>query len=131
MDEEESMKVYLCSCKTKRKSEPTEIENTTKNLTELETYHSNLIQKLRTESGEFSDIGVCVSCKKAGRQLRRAEIFSNAYNERGQLKYLQVDFDGALKDYSSSLDFMRNPIALYNRATIYYRLCTNFFSFSV
>eukprot|EP00112_Aurelia_sp_Birch-Aquarium-sp1_P007673 Seg1838.7 transcript_id=Seg1838.7/GoldUCD/mRNA.D3Y31 product="Tetratricopeptide repeat protein 32" protein_id=Seg1838.7/GoldUCD/D3Y31 len=125
MDEEESTKVYLCGCKTKRESEPTEIENTTKNLVELETHYSNLIQKLRTESGEFSDIGVCVSCKKAGRKLRRAEIFSNAYNERGQLKYLQVDFDGALKDYSSSLEFMPNPIALYNRATIYYRLCTN------
>ena len=122
----ESNEVHVCSCETSsqsKNSKPT--ESTSKNLAELETLYSDLIWKLQTESGEFSDIGVCLSCKKAGRKIQRTELISKAYNERGQLKYLQVNFDGALKDYSNSLDFMLNPIALYNRATIYYRLCMN------
>ena len=132
MAERESNEVHICSCETSRLSENSKpADGTPKNLAELEILYSDLIRKLQSEIGEFSDIGVCVSCKKAGRKMQRLELISKAYNERGQLKYLQVNFDGALKDYSSSLDFMLNPVALYNRATIYYRLCMNLFLYSL
>ena len=48
---------------------------------------------------------------------------AEAYNTRGQVKYLWVDFNGAVEDYSVAL--RHNPefaVAYYNRGQIHYRM---------
>ena len=47
----------------------------------------------------------------------------DAFNARGHIKYLWVDFDGAVEDYTEAI--RRNPdfaVAYYNRGQIHYRL---------
>ena len=48
---------------------------------------------------------------------------TDAYNSRGHVKYLSVDFPGAIEDYSQAIQ--RDPdftIAWYNRGQVQYRL---------
>ena len=48
---------------------------------------------------------------------------AEAYNTRGQVKYLWVDFNGAVEDYTAAL--RHNPefaVAYYNRGQIHYRM---------
>lgn len=46
-----------------------------------------------------------------------------AYNNRGQLKYLRVDFNEAVQDYNKALEYDPNfPACYYNRGTILYRM---------
>ncbi|XP_062606665.1 tetratricopeptide repeat protein 32-like [Saccostrea cucullata] len=51
------------------------------------------------------------------------EKLALAYNNRGFLKYRRVDFEGAILDYTKSVNV--NPkscITFYNRGTVLYRL---------
>ncbi|XP_063407839.1 tetratricopeptide repeat protein 32-like [Mytilus trossulus] len=49
--------------------------------------------------------------------------FASAYNNRGYLRYLSVDFDQASNDYTSCLTIDPNfTFAYYNRGMIHYRL---------
>lgn len=51
---------------------------------------------------------------------------TDAYNSRGHIKYLAVDFPGAIADYSQAIE--RDPsftIAWYNRGQVQYRLGEN------
>lgn len=51
------------------------------------------------------------------------DILGNAYNYRGQIKYLRVDFDEAVDDYSQAIKLCPHfAIAYYNRGQIHYRL---------
>ena len=46
-----------------------------------------------------------------------------AYNNRGHLKYLSVDFNEAIADYTEALVYDRDlAIAFYNRGQIHYRM---------
>ena len=48
---------------------------------------------------------------------------TDAYNSRGHIKYLSVDFPGAIADYNQALE--RDPAfttAWYNRGQVQYRL---------
>ncbi len=46
-----------------------------------------------------------------------------AYNNRGHLKYLSVDFDGAVDDYNKALEYnVELSSCYYNRGTIFYRM---------
>ncbi|ESP03407.1 hypothetical protein LOTGIDRAFT_237713 [Lottia gigantea] len=46
-----------------------------------------------------------------------------AYNNRGFLRYLTVDFDGAIEDYTHGLNFdPKIYFSYYNRGLIHYRL---------
>lgn len=46
-----------------------------------------------------------------------------AYNNIGQLKYLRVDFDEAIVDYSRAIEVDANlAVAYYNRGQIHYRV---------
>ncbi|EDV22396.1 Tetratricopeptide repeat protein 32 [Trichoplax sp. H2] len=46
-----------------------------------------------------------------------------AYNNRGQLHYLNVDFYLAMEDYSQALKYNQHfAVAYYNRGQIHYRL---------
>ena len=50
-------------------------------------------------------------------------IKARAYNNRGHAKYMQVEFEAALKDYNEALKLNENlTVAKYNRGTILYRL---------
>ncbi|XP_067930411.1 tetratricopeptide repeat protein 32-like [Watersipora subatra] len=47
---------------------------------------------------------------------------ASAYNERGFTKYLAVDFDGAVDDYTSAIRACESAVYYYNRAVVHYRL---------
>lgn len=48
---------------------------------------------------------------------------ATAYNNRGQIKYLRVDFHEAIEDYSSAIEAdSQFEIPFYNRGLIHYRL---------
>ena len=51
------------------------------------------------------------------------KVLAEAYNNRGQIKYRRVDFDGAIEDYTSALKLDKTfAVAYYNRGQIHYRL---------
>ncbi|XP_070705703.1 tetratricopeptide repeat protein 32 [Pempheris klunzingeri] len=61
------------------------------------------------------------SCSQS-RQCEASNL-ATAYNNRGQIKYLRVDFDEAVEDYTSAIqtdDQFETPF--YNRGLIHYRL---------
>ena len=50
-------------------------------------------------------------------------LIARAWNDRGHLKYLQVDFYGAVADFSQAI-LLDNEFAVpfYNRGQIHYRM---------
>ena len=55
-------------------------------------------------------------------QLRPEEL-TDSYNARGHIRYLWVDFDEAISDYTEAIK--RSPnfvVAYYNRGQVHYRL---------
>ena len=53
----------------------------------------------------------------------RQERLALAYNNRGFMYYLKVEFRLAVADYTSALALRPHmPVALYNRGLIHYRL---------
>lgn len=51
------------------------------------------------------------------------EELTDAYNSRGHIRYLWVDFDEAVEDYSAALELDSNfAVAYYNRGQVHYRL---------
>ena len=53
-----------------------------------------------------------------------------AFNNRGQIKYLRVDFDEAIDDYDNALKLIpSSEVILYNRGLIHYRLGKKFYHF--
>ena len=57
------------------------------------------------------------------REQKCVEVLVEAYNNRGQIKYRRVDFDGAIEDYTNALKLDNNfAVAYYNRGQIHYRL---------
>ncbi|XP_078397645.1 tetratricopeptide repeat protein 32 [Cetorhinus maximus] len=52
-----------------------------------------------------------------------AEDLANAYNNRGQIKYLRVDFYEAMDDYTLAIQNKEDfEVPYYNRGLIHYRL---------
>ncbi|XP_028253702.1 tetratricopeptide repeat protein 32 [Parambassis ranga] len=52
-----------------------------------------------------------------------ASNLATAYNNRGQIKYLRVDFKEAIEDYTSAIQVdSQFEIPFYNRGLIHYRL---------
>ncbi|XP_038051527.1 tetratricopeptide repeat protein 32-like [Patiria miniata] len=50
-------------------------------------------------------------------------ILAEAFNNRGQIKYLRVDFDEAIADYTAAIGVDNSfATAYYNRGQIHYRL---------
>ncbi|XP_022083518.1 tetratricopeptide repeat protein 32-like [Acanthaster planci] len=51
------------------------------------------------------------------------QILAEAFNNRGQIKYLRVDFDEAVEDYTAAIGINDSfATAYYNRGQIHYRL---------
>ncbi|XP_072029378.1 tetratricopeptide repeat protein 32-like [Amphiura filiformis] len=58
-----------------------------------------------------------------GVDFRFKSLLTQALNNRGQIKYLRVDFDEAVEDYSAALEIDEDfAIGYYNRGQIHYRL---------
>lgn len=50
---------------------------------------------------------------------------ATAYNNRGQIKYLRVDFQEAVEDFTSAIQADSSfDVPLYNRGLVHYRLGT-------
>ncbi|ODM95816.1 Tetratricopeptide repeat protein 32 [Orchesella cincta] len=68
----------------------------------------------------------CSNESKADQLISSPEllnVISRAYNNRGYLKYLQVDFEGAIQDYTKALKYDSTlACAYYNRGLVTYRL---------
>lgn len=55
--------------------------------------------------------------------LLHSDELTDSYNARGHIRYLWVDFDDAIRDYTEAIK--RNPnfaVAHYNRGQVHYRL---------
>ncbi|XP_029640797.1 tetratricopeptide repeat protein 32 [Octopus sinensis] len=55
-------------------------------------------------------------------KFKLQEQIALAYNNRGHLRYLNVDFPEAVSDYTKGLDHTQLPVTYYNRGLIHYRL---------
>ncbi|KAF3702954.1 Tetratricopeptide repeat protein 32 [Channa argus] len=63
-------------------------------------------------------ISTCVKLREY-----EASNLATAYNNRGQIKYLRVDFREAVEDYTSAIQAdSQFEIPFYNRGLIHYRL---------
>ncbi|XP_053737001.1 tetratricopeptide repeat protein 32 [Synchiropus splendidus] len=63
-----------------------------------------------------------ISCCRESRNCDAADL-ATAYNNRGQIKYLRVDFREAVEDYTSAIETdSRLEVPYYNRGLIRYRL---------
>ena len=55
--------------------------------------------------------------------LQHKDELARAYNERGYIQYLRVDFDSAIDDYSKAIALNEDfTVAYYNRGLVQYRL---------
>ncbi|XP_031178435.1 tetratricopeptide repeat protein 32 isoform X1 [Sander lucioperca] len=86
----------------------------------LEYAHSEFkIQHFKRAEEMYSKfISSCLQSREC-----EASDLAIAYNNRGQIKYLRVDFHEAVEDYTSAIQTdSRFEIAFYNRGLIHYRL---------
>ncbi|XP_077567001.1 tetratricopeptide repeat protein 32 [Stigmatopora nigra] len=73
-------------------------------------------QKAEEHYNQF--ISSCSNCREG-----KTNHLATAYNNLGQIKYFRVDFDEAIKDYTSAIKIDEKfEIPFYNRGLIHYRL---------
>ena len=64
-----------------------------------------------------------INSERAQNRPERREELVDAYNSRGHIRYLWVDFDEAISDYSEAIELdPKLAVAYYNRGQIHYRL---------
>lgn len=64
-----------------------------------------------------------INCQRSLEQPEYRGELTDAYNSRGHIRYLWVDFDEAIEDYSEALKLdPKLAVAYYNRGQIHYRL---------
>lgn len=60
-------------------------------------------------------------CKEQSESLKR--LLSCVWNDKGHLKYLQVNFDDAICDYTRAIELDKDfAVPYYNRGQIHYRM---------
>lgn len=94
---------------------------------ELELYREakSLLEKRNLESS-FKCFTEFINSQRALSLPEYEEELMDAYNCRGHIRYLWVDFDEAITDYSAALELDSNfAVAYYNRGQIHYRLGIN------
>ena len=80
------------------------------------------VEKLYKEK-KFHEVEEMFSTFLKESQTEPASIRARALNNRGHAKYMQVEFESALKDYNDALQLEPKLIvAKYNRGTILYRM---------
>lgn len=86
----------------------------------LEQAHSELKKQNYKQAEELYTEFIC-SCSQS-RECEASQL-SIAFNNRGQIKYLRVDFTEAVEDYTSAIQADSNfETPYYNRGLIRYRL---------
>lgn len=85
--------------------------------------------KVLQSNGCYSDalkeldklIQLAEQCKEQSESLKR--LLSCAWNDRGHLKYLQVDFYNAISDYTRAIELSKDfAVPYYNRGQVHYRM---------
>ena len=114
----------LCHCKIK-----IGLGDSEEILTKAINKYSDVISEAENEPDRLWKASFCHVCNgnsglgKPPKKLNSTkEALSLVYNERGQLKYLGVCFDGAIQDYSRAIELCPNAITFYNRGQVYFRL---------
>ncbi|XP_071804885.1 tetratricopeptide repeat protein 32-like [Asterias amurensis] len=80
-------------------------------------------EKLFTDFVEQCNAEVTCDSSASCDKTNREKMLAQAYNNRGQIKYLRVDFDEAVEDYTAAINVDDTfAIAYYNRGQIHYRL---------
>ena len=91
----------------------------------LADYHE---AKLRLEEGELDESFRLFSAFiDDPNSVVHSEELTDSYNARGHIRYLWVDFDDAIRDYTEAI--RKNPsfaVAHYNRGQVHYRLGEGF-----
>lgn len=78
-------------------------------------FHSDALKELDKV------IELAGQCKVQSESLKR--LLSCAWNDRGHLKYLQVNFDDAIYDYTRAIERDKDfAVPYYNRGQIHYRM---------
>ena len=68
-------------------------------------------------------IGVAEQYKEETKSMKR--LLSCAWNDRGHLKYLQVNFEDAISDYTRAIELDNDfAVPYYNRGQVHYRMGT-------
>lgn len=78
-----------------------------------------------TSSGELEEAERLYTryIEQGGDLFKSNSNLALARNNRGHIKYLKVDFYGAIKDYTDALELDPNlAVAYYNRGQIHYRM---------
>lgn len=89
---------------------------------ELYKQAKNLLEKKELKSS-FECFTAFIDTQKPLPTPEWPEELTHAYNSRGHIRYLWVDFDEAIADYSEALKLDPNfAVAYYNRGQIHYRL---------
>ncbi|XP_010738995.3 tetratricopeptide repeat protein 32 [Larimichthys crocea] len=86
----------------------------------LEQAHSEFKRQNYKQAEELYTkfISSCLQCREC-----EAIKVATAFNNRGQIKYLRVDFHEAVEDYTSAIQSdSRFETPFYNRGLIHYRL---------
>lgn len=66
-------------------------------------------------------IELAEECEEEQESLNR--LLARAWNDRGHLKYLQVDFYGAVDDFTQAIKLENDfAVPFYNRGQIHYRM---------
>lgn len=113
----------ICKCQIAHLSQIDE-----KTLAKSIQAYTELIASLEAGYQMTFNENLCSSCHKLPWQINsREESLSLIYNERGQLRYLIVNFNGAIRDYTKAIELMPNAVSFYNRGQVYYRLGKNIF----
>ena len=80
--------------------------------------------KLCLEKGELDEsFQLFSSFIDDSSSILHPEELTDSYNARGHIRYLWVDFDDAIRDYTEAIK--RDPglaVAHYNRGQVHYRL---------
>ena len=86
---------------------------------------AKLLQSNRFHSDALKELDKVIElagqCKAQSESLKH--LLSCAWNDRGHLKYLQVNFDDAISDYTRAIELDKDfAVPYYNRGQIHYRM---------
>ncbi|KAM3602527.1 uncharacterized protein V6R79_005759 [Siganus canaliculatus] len=86
----------------------------------LENAHSEFKRQNFKQAEELYSKFITLCLQSSERESRK---LATAYNNRGQIKYLRVDFHEAVEDYTSAIQTdSQFETPFYNRGLIHYRL---------
>ncbi|XP_043927167.1 tetratricopeptide repeat protein 32 [Protopterus annectens] len=95
------------------------------------TFHCSLLDRARLQFQKanyleaetlYSEF-ITTACQNKPNNCVPHRDLAVAYNDRGQIKYLRVDFYEAVDDYTSAINIQPDfEVPYYNRGVVWYRL---------